>query len=261
MNRILVEAGEVGDDGAAALRDGRFVHIRDVLHAQAGDRLRAGIIGGSRYDAEVLEMGAGGCVLRLVDALEPLAAPTVDLVLALPRPKCLKRLWPQLAAIGIRRLFIVNAERVEKHYWGSRLLEPAEYMPLVVEGLAQAGDTRVPEIRIVRRLKPLVEDELRVGYPEGCKWVAHPDRDGAGGGAMRFGGCGNVLLAVGPEGGWSAFELKLFEDSGFQRLGLGERTLRSDTACIALVAVAAGSRHPTFPLFPGRKSGRISSRA
>lgn len=244
MNRILVAAGEVGDGGEVTLEGGRFAHIRDILHARVGDRLRAGIIGGSRYDAEVLEMGADGCVLRLAGELEPLAVPTVDLLLALPRPKCLKRLWPQLAAIGVRRLYLVNAERVEKHYWGSRLLDPAEYMPLVVEGLAQAGDTRVPEIRVERRLKPLIEDELRTGYPEGCKWVAHPLRDGERGAGMHFTGRDTVLLAAGPEGGWSAYELKLFEDNGFERLGLGARTLRSDTACIALIAVAAAAGTP-----------------
>jgi len=239
MNRILVEAGEVGDGGVVTLADGRFVHIRDVLHARAGDTLRAGVLGGSRYDAEVLEMGRGGCVLKFAGELAPLAAPKVDLVLALPRPKCLKRLWPQLAAIGVRRLYLVNAERVEKNYWGSRLLDPAGYGPLVVEGLAQAGDTRVPEIRVVRRLKPLVEDELRNAYPEGCKLVAHPVQEGARGAGMRLTARDAVLLAVGPEGGWSDYELKLFEDCGFERLGLGERTLRSDTACIALIAVVS----------------------
>ena len=237
MNRLLFSADEVDASGKVTLRDGRFVHVRDVLGAILGDTIRVGLLGGSRYEAELCEMEADFCVLRLGKEQEPLPVPRIDLLLALPRPKCLKRLWPQLAAIGVRRLFIVNAEKVEKNYWGSHLIDPREYGPLIVEGLAQAGDTRWPEIRIVRRLKPLVEDELRTAYPDRCKVVAHPPRVDAPAESLRFAPADSVLLAIGPEGGWSAYELAMFEANGFQRLGIGERTLRSDTACIALIAV------------------------
>jgi 16S rRNA (uracil1498-N3)-methyltransferase len=43
-----------------------------------------------------------------------------------------------------------------------------------------------------------------------------------------------ILLAVGPEGGWNDFERGLLESRGFRRISLGPRTLRTDTACIAL---------------------------
>jgi RsmE family RNA methyltransferase len=46
-----------------------------------------------------------------------------------------------------------------------------------------------------------------------------------------------VLLAVGPEGGWTDFELQLLETHGFQPFGMGSRTLRTDTACISLLAL------------------------
>jgi 16S rRNA (uracil1498-N3)-methyltransferase len=50
-----------------------------------------------------------------------------------------------------------------------------------------------------------------------------------------------VLLGIGPEGGWNDFELKLLETHGFTRIGLGPRTLRVDTACIALLSQAHSS--------------------
>ena len=67
----------------------------------------------------------------------------------------------------------------------------------------------------------------------GGQWVAHPGgrREPADGAA------GPRLLAVGPEGGWSDYELRMFAACGFETFGLGERTLRTDTACIALLAV------------------------
>ena len=47
-----------------------------------------------------------------------------------------------------------------------------------------------------------------------------------------------MLLAIGPEGGWNAFELEVLQAHGFQPAGMGPRTLRTDTACIALLALA-----------------------
>ena len=56
--------------------------------------------------------------------------------------------------------------------------------------------------------------------------------------ARRNRGDERVLLAVGPEGGWNEFELRLLAAHGFQSVGMGPRTLRSDTACIALLTLA-----------------------
>ena len=47
-----------------------------------------------------------------------------------------------------------------------------------------------------------------------------------------------VALAVGPEGGWTDFERALLVAHGFTEVSLGTRVLRSDTACLALVALA-----------------------
>jgi RsmE family RNA methyltransferase len=52
-----------------------------------------------------------------------------------------------------------------------------------------------------------------------------------------------VLLAIGPEGGWNAFELGLLQAHGFRLVGLGPRTLRVDTACTALLAIAHAALH------------------
>jgi RsmE family RNA methyltransferase len=50
-----------------------------------------------------------------------------------------------------------------------------------------------------------------------------------------------VLLAIGPEGGWNGFEINLLEAHGFHAVGMGPRSLRSDTACIALLALVHDS--------------------
>ena len=237
MNRILFEPAE-NRGGEVRLAGPRAHHVRTVLQAQPGETVRAGEIGGDRYDgAEVVVSTTSECVLRLGEPSPPLLRSSWDLLLALPRPKCLRRLWPQIAALAPERVYLTAAEKVEKDYWGCTLLRPDVYRPLLVDGLAQSGDTILPDVEVHRRLKPLVEDVLPRRYAEGRRFVAHPPRDGARNAvpeAPPDGGAG--IVAVGPEGGWSDYELRMFEAAGFRRVSLGPRVLRTDTAVVALLA-------------------------
>ena len=237
MNRILFEPSE-NRGGEVRLAGPRAHHVWAVLQAQPGDTVRAGEIGGDRYDgARVVVSTPSECILRLGEASPPLLRAAWDLLLALPRPKCLRRLWPQIAALGPERVYLTAAEKVEKDYWGSTFLRPEVYRSLLVDGLAQSGDTILPEVEVHRRLKPLVEDVLPRRYAEGRRLVAHPPRAGARNAAPdKPPAYGAGIVAVGPEGGWSDYELRMFEAAGFRRVSLGPRVLRTDTAVVALLA-------------------------
>ncbi len=86
--------------------------------------------------------------------------PAVDVLLALPRPKVLRRLWAQLAALGVGRIMLTNASRVERNYFDTHVLEAATYRPLLIEGLQQARDTRLPVVSVHRRFRILIEADL-----------------------------------------------------------------------------------------------------
>ena len=108
----------------------------------------------------------------------PPPRPRVDLLLALPRPKVLRRLWSQVAALGVGQVMLTNAARVERDYFDAHVLAPSTYGPLLIEGLQQARDTRLPIVTVHRRFKVLVEDDLERLFPAGVRVAAHP-----GGGA------------------------------------------------------------------------------
>lgn len=224
------------------LVDGRARHLLEVLRVGPGAAVRVGLLDGPLGEGTVAEVGSGQVVLSCVfedTAPEP---PRTDLLLALPRPKVLNRLWPQLAALGVGRIVLVNAARVERFYFDSHVLAPGAYTARLIEGLQQAGDTRLPQVLVRMRFKPFVEDELNAAFPESLRLVADP---GGGRRMADFFPPGRaerpqrVLLAVGPEGGWVPFELELLERRGFQVVGLGRRTLRTDTACVALLGALA----------------------
>ena len=236
MNRILFEPGEVLADGTVLLADARAEHIRKVLGAEPGCLIRTGFINGLTGTSLVLDWDGDRVRLR-PDHTQPAPEPWFDLLLAAPRPKVLKRLWPQLAALGVGRVVLLNAYKVEKFYFNSQWLDPLHYRPLLIEGLTQAGLTRLPDVSIRSRFKPFVEDELEPLFPGSFRLLAHPGPRTPvpdEGGLQR-----RPLLAVGPEGGWTDYELRMLSEHGFRFFSLGERILRSDTACVALVSVLA----------------------
>jgi RsmE family RNA methyltransferase len=242
MNRILFEASEVQSDGTVVLADARAEHIVSVLHAAPGQVLKTGTVNGLSGVSRVVSVEGRTVRLQSEHTLQA-PEPWIDLILAAPRPKVLKRLWPQLAALGVGRIVVLNAYRVEKCYFSSQWLDDAFVRPLLVEGLTQAGLTRLPEVLIRPRFKPFVEDELSRLFPSSLRLLAHPGArtpiEGDLSPSVR------PLVAVGPEGGWTDYEVRLLAERGFRMFSLGPRILRTDTACVALISVleyAVGSR-------------------
>lgn len=243
MNLILLGPADVDADGHATLRDGRAAHVRTVLRAVAGDTIRIGLVDGPAGTGTITSIDAGAVRLLCKFEAAPMARPRIDLLLALPRPKVMNRLWAQLAAIGVGRIILTNAARVERPYFDTHVLDPAHYRPLLIDGLQQARDTWVPQVSIHRQFRILVEDDLDTIEGDTIRLVADPAASTPLADVVRDDGSERrLLVAIGPEGGWNAFELELLTAHGFTPIGMGARTLRSDTACIALLALAHAAR-------------------
>jgi 16S rRNA (uracil1498-N3)-methyltransferase len=228
VNLLLLEPDELADDGTARLADRRARHVVEVLRAAPGETLRAGVVGGRMGEARVLAASATEVVLAPRLDEEPPPPSPVSLLLALPRPKILRKVLAATASMGVKRLVLVGSWRVEKSYWGSPLLAPAALRAELLLGLEQGRDTIVPEVILRRLFKPFVEDELAATFPDAARLLAHPasappldERAPAG---------ARVALAIGPEGGWTAYEAAALAARGFAPFSLGPRVLRVDTA-------------------------------
>lgn len=237
MNLLILEPGESGDGSDTRVSGARAEHLLNVLRVGPGAQVRVGILNGPCGVGTVTSLDADARTVTLRCLFDPAlpSRPNVDILLALPRPKVLRRLWAQLAALGVGRIILTNAERVERNYFDTHILSPEYYQPLLIEGLQQARDTWLPTVSIHRQFKVLVEDDLDGLVPRGRRLVADP----SGTEPPRGTNGERILLAVGPEGGWNDYELQLLEAHGFRRVGMGKRTLRTDTACIALLALVS----------------------
>ena len=234
MNLILLQPEDLRDDGMAELSGERARHIRKVLKAEPGKMLRIGMLNGALGKGTVLAIDRHRVCLQCVLDEDVPSKPRIDLLLAMPRPKVMKRLWAQLAALGVGRIVVVNAEKVERFYFDTHVLEQGFYNQRLIEGLQQARCTHLPEVLVRQRFKPFVEDELDGLFPGQLRLLADPS------GEKRMGdfdyGAGRVLLAVGPEGGWTPYELDKLQGHGFELFGMGSRILRTDTACVGMLS-------------------------
>lgn len=248
MNIILIEAGELDDLGHAVIGGRRALHIVSVLKTAPGDTIRVGVVDGPLGLATIV--AEENHAVRLRCAFESLVPPRppVDLLLALPRPKVLRRLWAQLAALGVGHIILTNAERVERNYFDTHVLTPECYRPLLIEGLQQARDTRLPIVSVHRQFRVLVEDQLGEVSDASVRLIADPRASASIAAVVRQQAARRVLLAIGPEGGWNPFELSLLEAHGFQTVSTGSRTLRSDTACIALLSIVHSAMNLQGPI-------------
>jgi 16S rRNA (uracil1498-N3)-methyltransferase len=235
VNVVLIEPTEIEGD-EARITGVRVDHVRDVLHAEVGTTIKVGVVDGALGTAVVLAFDDHHVRLRLALGEVP-PVPDVDVILALPRPKVLARLYSPIAQLGVRRLMLTGAYKVEKSYFDTHVLTEETWRPLLLEGLAQSKDTRVPVVTVHRSPTWLVREELAALVPEpALRLVAHPGATTSLRTAATA-ATGPVTLAIGPEGGWAPREERLFAEHGFTQVALGARTLRSDVATIALLSI------------------------
>jgi RsmE family RNA methyltransferase len=247
VNLLLLLPEELHPDGTARVAGARLRHLREVLRTGPGGTLRAGVLGGLVGTAEVLSLGDTEAVLLPALDRPPPPRPGVDLVLAFPRPKALRRILAASASMGVDRLVLLAAAKVEKSYLASPVLQPETLRKHLVDGLEQAQDTVLPEVHLEPRFRPFVEDRMDALLGRGERWLLHPGDEGPRTPSDE----GRLALAIGPEGGWVPFERDLLQSRGFRPLGFGARTLRSETVVPFALGWATGRRRAADRLYLG----------
>lgn len=228
MNIVLLKQARQGE--VWCIDEPRQVaHIRQHLALQVGDTLKVGVLNQGRYLTEVTAIGDRQV---WVQAMTQQAVPNklpLTLIVALPRPKALRRLVMDSVTLGVEKLVLLHSYRVDKSYWQSPLLGQLEHY--IQLGLEQAGDVFAPEIVLEKRFKPFVEDRLQLWNAEKPSFVAHPYA------AAMMPQAWNkpCHLIIGAEGGFIPYEIELLEKNGCQIRTIGNRILRTETAVANLL--------------------------
>ena len=248
MNCILLPATNFSGDSAQINTVAQIAHINKVLSAKVGDSLKIGQLGGNLGAAIIKHITPENIQLRDVQ-LTMAPPPKLDLtvVLALPRPKVLRRLIMDMTALGVRDIILINSYRTQKSYWQSPMLGRLD--EFVLEGLQQSVDTVAPRISLQKRFKPFIEDELAplitnraiVAHPYAAmsfsqylqqQTLVTPEKD-----EILSTDCSlsnktvlPSMVFIGAEGGWIDYEIELLATQGCQTVHIGQRILRTEAA-------------------------------
>lgn len=226
MNLVVLFEQDFLASGEVAIRDPRRLnHLLGIHQVALGDQLKVGLMNGSLGTGTVIGLRDEEILLKTSLAVQPPPALSLSLILALPRPKMLRRILQTISTLGVKELFLINSYRVEKSYWQSPWLQPEEIQAQLLLGLEQAGDTQMPKVELRKRFKPFVEDEVPILASDRQALVAHPYSDMP----CPRQSSESTLLAIGAEGGFIDYEIEMFQRQGFQDVNLGRRIMRVET--------------------------------
>ncbi|OAL87404.1 16S rRNA methyltransferase [Acinetobacter sp. SFD] len=225
MNIVLLDPRQTETELWSITSTRQLEHLQQHLQIQVGDTLKVGIREGQRYLTEIVEISEKSVQLKpLQEEAVPEKLP-VTLIVALPRPKVLRRLIMDAVTMGVEKIILLHSYRVDKSYWQTPFLQQLDHY--VELGLEQAGDTLAPEIALYKRFKPFVEDVLPGLISTDCPaFVAHPYAEQP----MPFALQHPCSIVIGPEGGFIPYEIDLLIKNGCQAVSLGNRILRTETA-------------------------------
>ncbi len=232
MNLALLFDEDFVAQDRVVLRGRRLEHIKSILRVSTGDQLPVGRVNGQMGLGKVIKLTDSETELVVVLDQQPPTPLPLTLILAMPRPKMFRRILQTSATLGIKDIWLINSFKVEKSFWQTPWLSDDNLRENLTLGLEQAKDTAMPRVHIRKLFKPFVEDELPALLKGKQALVAHP------GTSMP---CPTYLnspaaLCIGPEGGFTAYEVGKLEEAGCQSVHLGPRILRVETAVPVLVS-------------------------
>jgi len=232
MNILILKENEKISDEKFKITGSKFLHLKNILQVKVGQKIFTGELDGLRGFAEVLEINPTSILVNVDLNQKPLEALPIKLILALPRPKILKRILRNISMLGVKEVYLINTYKVEKSFWKSKVLVDKNYETYFLQGLEQSRDTLMPRLYLKNRFKPFVEDELPAIIKGSTALAAHPGPHPVFPQGIR----NPLTLAIGPEGGFTDYEIDKLIEAGFQVVQCGTRILRVETALVSLLS-------------------------
>ncbi len=210
-------------------------HLIHVLRAQVGETVELFDGRGAQAAAEIVMLSKRTANLRIVESRSDTAECASSIVLGTAVPKGDRFRWlvEKATELGVARLVPLRTKRSVVDPGSGKLQRMRQ---TVIEACKQCGRSRLMQIDAPTDWPQVVAQE----FPGRAVFVADPR------GTLltvefldRFSEAkSNVVLAIGPEGGFSEDEISLATDAGAKLINLGPWLLRIETAAIALAAMS-----------------------
>ena len=220
--------------------DERTKHILKVLHKKMGETFEAGIENGLSGIATITKIDETGLYFDFTATGEGKPLHNVEMIIGFVRPIQLKRLFRDMASLGVRKIHLVATELGEKSYMDSKIVERGTAYNALREGTIQAKSTHVPELCIHTSVENCIKSLNLENGIKVCLDNIEPKTtlfSFLGQKNAEFTQNSTIFAAIGSERGWSFKERMLFEENKFTLCSMGNRVLRTETASTVAVSL------------------------
>ena len=232
VNRFFVdEALQAGAE--VRLPETVALHLVRVLRGKVGDSCVLFNGDGRDYAARILAIDKREARVEVIAAADVANESNlpVTVLQSLARGEKMDLVLQKATELGVAGFVPVASERSEVRLDGDRVdKRVAHWRNVVIAACEQSGRARVPSVAsplaLAQALEALQPASTRLLLDPGATLVA---------GDLELDGS-PIVLAIGPEGGWSPRDRTLLAGAGFQGMRLGPRILRTETAGIAAIA-------------------------
>jgi len=238
MNRILFK--EQKGDYILRSNDPRFEHVRGVLRLQVGDTFDVGVINGKAGKAEVTKINAEAFHVTVNWCEAPPALFPIILYIAYSRPQTAKKILFEASVFGVSKICFFPSSKTDPGFPKSSIWTERKWESILIQGAEQAFQTRIPELHQYETMTQAFEDASR--HDKNIRKIALDlfETNGKLSDCMK--NDSPLILALGPEGGWSKSDRKRMDKYGFQRLEMGNRVMRCESALISALAIIYSQR-------------------
>jgi len=217
----------------AALVGSHAAHLAIVLRARIGQRFEVAS-GGAIRSGQITSVSPERVEFELGEEIPAAAIPNITLLLAVFKFDRMEWAVEKCAELGVGRIIPVIARRTDVHLQRAADKRVERWRRLGQQASEQSRRTALVILDKPMRLQDVVPltaptrivlagSERGVMLKDALQSHS-PDED--------------LLLAVGPEGGWTEDELNMFAQAGWTSASLGSTILRAETAAIAATAIA-----------------------
>ena len=234
MTRRRWIADEVSGN-RASLTGAHADHLARVLRARVGNEFDI-VANGVLHRGRVAEIRDRRVEFELGEVIPPESVPVqLTLVLAIFKFDRMEWAIEKCTELGVSRMVPVVASRTDAHLASAAPKRVERWRRIALQASEQSRRRSPPEIPNPIRLRDIVAVSAKL------KIVLSEAEDQCQLRDIHLAGDDEVLLAIGPEGGWTGEELEMFEKQGWLAASLGPTILRAETAAMAATAITMAS--------------------
>ncbi len=220
------------------LRDEEVKHLARVLRKRPGDHIAVTDGKDHLYEAIIRSIDHSVAECEILDVNTHVNEPRVDVTVAvslLKNPGRMDFLVEKIMEFGARTIIPLLCKRtIPRHEKHERLEK------IAVAAMKQCGRSFLPRVFVLTQFKTLVSHAREFDL----KLIPHEKTEQSqfiGSVLQHHRKAKNILIVIGPEGGFTEQELELASVNGFISISLGARRLRSESAAISAVAWTVGA--------------------